>query len=64
MEQDFRRGLLLPQVAIEHHLDRERFLQEACRKAGLRVDAWKSSGTRIYGFTCEIVAEQREHEHK
>jgi AmmeMemoRadiSam system protein A len=64
MEQDFRRGLLLPQVAVEHHLDRERFLQEACRKAGLHADAWKSPGTRIYGFTCEIVAEQREHQHK
>jgi AmmeMemoRadiSam system protein A len=64
VEQDFRRGLLLPQVAIEHHLDRERFLQETCRKAGLRADAWKSPGTHIYGFTCEIVAEQREHEHK
>lgn len=64
VEQEFRRGLLLPQVATEHHLDRERFLQETCRKAGLRPDAWKSPGTRIYGFTCEIVAEQREHEHK
>lgn len=64
VEQDFRRGLLLPQVATEHHLDKERFLQETCRKAGLRADAWKSPGARIYGFTCEIVSEQREHEHK
>jgi AmmeMemoRadiSam system protein A len=64
VEQDFRRGLLLPQVATEHQLDRKRFLQETCRKAGLRADAWKSPGTNIYGFTCEIVAEQREHEHK
>jgi AmmeMemoRadiSam system protein A len=64
VEQDFRRGLLLPQVATEHHLDKERFLQETCRKAGLRADAWKSPGALIYGFTCEIVAEQREHEHK
>ena len=25
-----RRGLLLPQVAVEHNLDRERFLDETC----------------------------------
>ena len=64
VEQDFRRGLLLPQVATEHHLDKERFLQETCRKAGLRADAWRSPSTRIYGFTCEILTEQREPEPK
>jgi uncharacterized protein len=55
MEQGFHRGLLLPQVAVEHHLDRERFLQETCHKAGLAADAWKNSGTRLYGFTCEVL---------
>lgn len=64
VEQDFHRGLLLPQVAVEHHLDREKFLQETCRKAGLKADAWKSPGTQVYGFTCEIVAEQQEHNFK
>jgi AmmeMemoRadiSam system protein A len=55
VEQGFHRGLLLPQVAVEHHLERERFLQETCHKAGLAPDAWKNSGTRIYGFTCEVL---------
>jgi AmmeMemoRadiSam system protein A len=55
VEQGIRRGLLLPQVATEHHLDRERFLEETCHKAGLPRDGWKDPGTRIYGFTCEIV---------
>ena len=55
VEQGFHRGLLLPQVAVEHHLERERFLQETCHKAGLGPDAWKNSGTRIYGFTCEVL---------
>jgi AmmeMemoRadiSam system protein A len=55
IEQGARRGLLLPQVATEHGLDRERFLEETCKKAGLARDAWKSGETRIYGFTCEIV---------
>ena len=59
VEQGFRRGLLLPQVAVEHHLDREQFLNETCYKAGLAGDAWKAADTRIYGFTCEILAEDK-----
>ena len=55
IEQGRHRGLLLPQVATEHRLDREKFLEETCRKAGLPRDAWKSKETVIYGFTCEIV---------
>jgi len=57
VEQGARRGLLLPQVAVEHHLDRERFLEETCCKAGLPSTAWQEPGTRIYGFTCEILRE-------
>jgi len=57
LEQGFHRGLLLPQVAVEHHLTREQFLQETCHKAGLPADAWKSPDARIHGFTCEIVSE-------
>jgi len=59
VEQGGRRGLLLPQVALEHHLDRERFLEETCWKAGLARDAWKSPETKIYGFRCEIVSEEK-----
>ncbi len=59
VEQGARRGLLLPQVAGEHHLDRERFLEETCWKAGLPRDAWKSSDTKIYGFRCEIVSQTK-----
>jgi uncharacterized protein len=55
IEQGLHRGLLLPQVAVEHHLDRERFLQETCHKAGLPIDAWQNPGARIYAFTCEIL---------
>jgi uncharacterized protein (TIGR00296 family) len=58
VEQGTRRGLLLPQVAVEHHLDRERFLEETCHKAGFSRDAWKHPETAIYGFTCEIVHRQ------
>lgn len=56
--QGSRRGILLPQVATAHHLSRERFLEETCRKAGLSTDAWKDPSTELYAFTCEIVTEE------
>jgi AmmeMemoRadiSam system protein A len=55
VEQGIRRGLLLPQVAVEYKLGSEQFLKETCHKAGLALDAWKEPDTRIYGFSCEIV---------
>jgi uncharacterized protein len=64
IEQGFHRGLLLPQVAVEHHFDRERFLRETCYKAGLPGDAWKAPETRIFSFTCEIFADAGFHEQK
>jgi len=50
-----RSGLLLPQVPVEHRWDRETFLAETCRKAGLPRDAWKDPATKIFRFTAEIV---------
>lgn len=52
-----QRGLLLPKVATEHGLTRERFLEETCRKAGLPRDAWKDPGTGLFGFTCEVFSD-------
>jgi uncharacterized protein len=51
------RGILLPQVAIEHRLDHEQFLAETCKKAGLARDAWRDGQTQIFGFTCEMIEE-------
>ena len=51
------RGLLLPQVAVEHGLSSEQFLQETCRKAGLPRDAWRRAETKLFGFSCEIFHE-------
>jgi AmmeMemoRadiSam system protein A len=52
-----RRGLLLPQVAVEHHWDRVTFLQQTCRKAGLPLDAWQNGAT-IEAFSAEIFGEK------
>jgi AmmeMemoRadiSam system protein A len=50
-------GLLLPQVAIEHNLTREQFLDEACRKATLPREAWKDPETQVLGFTCDVFTD-------
>lgn len=57
ISQGTKRGLLLPQVAVEHRLSREQFLQETCRKAGLPMNVIQEPETRIYGFTCEVFSE-------
>jgi AmmeMemoRadiSam system protein A len=49
-----RRGLLLPQVAVERGWDRRTFLRETCRKAGLDPDAWRD-GARIEVFGAQII---------
>ncbi|HXN64884.1 MAG TPA: AmmeMemoRadiSam system protein A [Candidatus Acidoferrales bacterium] len=58
IEAGRRRGLLLPQVAVEHGFTPERFLAETCAKAGLPPDTWKSLDTRISGFTAEIFSDE------
>lgn len=50
------RGLLLPQVPLEHNWDRETFLQQTCRKAGLPLDAWQK-GAKVEAFTAEIFGD-------
>jgi AmmeMemoRadiSam system protein A len=51
------RGLLLPQVAPEWGWDRETFLAQSCRKAGLAPDSWKK-GAKIEAFTAEVFGEK------
>ena len=52
-----RRGLLLPQVPVEHGWDRLTFLEQTCRKAGLPLDAWRH-GAKIEAFTAEVFGEE------
>jgi AmmeMemoRadiSam system protein A len=53
---DGRRGLLLPQVAIERGWDRTTFLEQTCRKAGLPLDAWRKGAT-IQAFTADVFGD-------
>ena len=59
--RDAHRGLLLPQVAVEHKLTREQFLDETCRKANLPPKSWQDPDTQIHGFTCEVFSEKPAH---
>jgi AmmeMemoRadiSam system protein A len=52
-----RRGLLLPQVPVEHGWDREAFLEHTCLKAGLPKDAWRRTDTELSGFAAEVFGD-------
>ncbi len=56
ISQGSRRGLLLPQVPVEHGWDRVTFLEQTCRKAGLPLDAWRKAAT-IEAFTAEVFSD-------
>jgi uncharacterized protein (TIGR00296 family) len=60
-ERGMRRGLLLPQVPVDHDRkwDVETFLSQTCSKAWLDSDAWRDKSTKIYSFQA-ILFEERE----
>ena len=54
MRQGARQGLLLPQVPLEWGWDRQQFLAQTCRKAGLPASAWRDPATEIYWFEADF----------
>ncbi|MEM1759529.1 MAG: TIGR00296 family protein, partial [Thermofilaceae archaeon] len=57
IEKGVLRGLLLPQVPVEYEWNAEEFLENACIKAGLPPDAWRTTRIKVYTFTARIFAE-------
>jgi uncharacterized protein (TIGR00296 family) len=60
-EKGMRRGLLLPQVPIDHNRnwDVETFLQHTCSKAWLSPNAWRDiKSTKIYSFKAILFEEE------
>lgn len=51
-------GLLLPQVATEHKMNREQFLSAICQKSGFYGDYWKERILKLKVFTAEIFSEE------
>lgn len=56
--QGFRAGVLLPQVATEWGWDRDEFLLQVCRKAGLPSSAWKDPTAELYRFEAAVFGEE------
>ncbi len=52
-----RRALLLPQVPIEHNMDKEAFLSAICEKAGIYSDYWKEKELQMELFTAIVFSE-------
>ena len=53
VESGRRRGLLLPQVALEWKWNAAEFASETCIKAGLQRDAWQN-GAVLFKFEAEV----------
>lgn len=59
MEKGYHRGLLLPQVAVEHGWDTEEFMNQTCRKAGLESFCWEN-GAKTSRFMAVVFQEEGE----
>ena len=60
IEAHGRRGLLLPQVAVEHDWDKTRFLEALSEKALLPRDAWEHPSCRLYRFAGTVIKGREE----
>lgn len=52
-----RRGVLLPDVAVDRGLEAEAFLAGACAQAGIGADAWRKPDAVIEVFTAQVFRE-------
>ena len=57
MKQGDIEGILLPQVPVEEHWNRDTFIEATCLKAGLPRQAWKDDDTDIFMFTALVFGE-------
>jgi len=59
IKRGYQAGLLLPQVATEHRLDKISFLEHVCLKAGLPRHAWRDDPrVELFTFEAQVFAEQ------
>ncbi|HUI63260.1 MAG TPA: AmmeMemoRadiSam system protein A [Bacteroidota bacterium] len=61
LELGWRRGLLLPQVALEFGWNAREFLENTARKAGLHPNAWQDPNAKLYMFSAEVCHEELAH---
>lgn len=53
-----RKGLLLPQVAVEQGFTAEQFLGACCHEAGLDREAWRDDGLAWSTFEADVFREE------
>ncbi len=51
MELGSKRGILLPQVAVEWGFDAIAFLEATCKKASLNTDDWRKPECNVSRFS-------------
>ncbi|MCU0846496.1 MAG: AmmeMemoRadiSam system protein B [Spirochaetes bacterium] len=56
IEKGMRKGIFLPQVAVEWNWDLDQYLANLCRKAGLAEGEWKK-GASLYRFEAIVFSE-------
>jgi len=50
IKKGYMAGLLLPQVPVHYNWDKETYLCQLCKKAGLAAADWQSPDSKLYGF--------------
>lgn len=55
IEKGFNRGVLLPQVAVDHGWSAKEFLENVCYKASLPPDAWRDPEAKLFVFSALII---------
>jgi AmmeMemoRadiSam system protein A len=58
VREGYRSGLFLPQVPIEHNMDKDEFLTALCKKAGLPPRLWTQKQLNLQAFTAEVFSEE------
>ncbi len=53
-----QRGLLLPQVPIDHKMNKEEYLSALCEKTGFHSGFWKEKTLSIEMFTADVFSEE------
>jgi AmmeMemoRadiSam system protein A len=53
-----RRALLLPQVPIEHNLNKDEYLSALCEKGGFHPNLWKEKQLSLEAFTAIVFSEK------
>ncbi|PID57480.1 MAG: AMMECR1 domain-containing protein [Ignavibacteriae bacterium] len=58
LDENYTRALLLPQVPIEHNMNKDQYLSALCEKGGIHKDYWKEKQLKLKAFTATVFSEK------